>query len=189
MMDKLIREVSQCTLCRDFLPNAPRPVFSVHPKARVLIIGQAPGKKAHECATPWNDPSGDELRRWLGVDRETFYDPEIFALMPMGFCFPGKKGRGDAPPRPECAPQWHTRIREGMNHIRITLLIGQYAQKYYLGKHAKNTLTDTVKAYREYLPEYLPLVHPSPRNIFWRQSNPWFEREIVPFLQNYINNV
>ncbi len=182
-MKKLIQEIKHCTVCQSFLPNAPKPVFSVDASSRILIIGQAPGQKAHDSETPWNDKSGDELRRWLGVTRGQFYNPKLFALMPMGFCYPGKGKGGDLPPRPECAPLWHPVLRSKMKNVKLVLLIGSYSHKYYLGEKQKSTLTETVKSFKKYLPEYFPLVHPSPRNKLWQKRNPWFEKKVVPELR------
>jgi len=187
-IEKLIEEASVCSLCKEFLPLGPRPVFSIHPESKILLIGQAPGTKVHNSGIPWDDESGRELRRWLGVDETQFYDPKIFGILPMGFCYPGRGKGGDMPPRSECAPQWHAKLREKMPQIQLTILIGQYAQKYYLQEDRKRTLTDTVRAYEEYLPEFLPLVHPSPRNRIWQRRNPWFEAEIVPRLQHIISH-
>lgn len=182
-------EAQSCRLCAASLPLGPRPVFSIHPKSKILVIGQAPGTKVHETGIPWNDPSGEELRRWMGVDRELFYNPEIFGIMPMGFCYPGRGKGGDLPPRPECAPTWHNRLKVMMPDIQLTLLIGQYAQRYYLGLKRKNTLTQTVMAYEEYLPGFFPLVHPSPRNRMWQRRNPWFENKVIPMLQERVHGI
>ena len=173
-----------CRICEAHLPLGPRPVLRAHPDARVLIVGQAPGTKVHESGIPWNDPSGDRLRTWLNVDSEEFYDERRFAIIPMGFCYPGRGKSGDLPPRPECAPIWHRLLLEGLPNIELTLLIGQYAQKYYLGGDARRTLTDTVRAWQDYLPRFLPMPHPSPRNQFWLKKNPWFEKEVIPALRN-----
>lgn len=186
MTEKLVSEVHACRFCETELPLGPRPVLSIHPKSKILIVGQAPGTKVHATGIPWNDPSGDELRRWLQVERETFYTPEIFGIMPMGFCYPGKGKSGDLPPRPECAPKWHTLLRDMMPEVKLTLLIGSYAQAYYLGETMKNSLTETVKAWKEYLPEFFPLVHPSPRNRLWMKRNPWFESEVLEFLREEV---
>ncbi len=151
------------------------------------IVGQAPGRKVHETGIPWNDPSGDRLRHWLGLTPKQFYDPRRVAIIPMGFCYPGKAASGDKPPRPECAPRWHGKLNACLPDIALTLLIGQYAQDYYLGDRRKATLSDTVKGWKEYLPlGYLPLAHPSPRNQPWLVRNPWFEEELVPELQTVI---
>ena len=186
---KVVSDAEACILCKDFLPLGPRPVFSVHPKSKILVIGQAPGTKVHATGIPWNDPSGDELRRWMDVDRASFYNPEIFGIMPMGFCYPGRGKGGDMPPRPECAPTWHERMRAEMPEVQLTLLIGQYAQKHYLGTSRKQTLTETVMAFEEYLPDFLPLVHPSPRNRMWKRRNPWFEDIVVPVLRDQVHNL
>ena len=186
-MKKLIDEITACTVCKNFLPYSPRPIFSVSKDSKILIIGQAPGQKVHDSGVPWDDQSGNELRRWLGVDKEHFYDTKLFGLMPMGFCYPGKSATGDLPPRPECAPLWHNQLLANMKSVKLILLIGQYSQKFYLGDNFKSTLTENVKNYREFLPKYLPLVHPSPRNKIWQKKNPWFELEVVPQLRKIVN--
>ena len=186
-MKKLINEITACTVCKNFLPYSPRPIFSVSKDSKILIIGQAPGQKVHDSGVPWDDQSGNELRRWLGVDKEHFYDTKLFGLMPMGFCYPGKSATGDLPPRPECAPLWHNQLLANMKSVKLILLIGQYSQKFYLGDKFKSTLTENVKNYREFLPKYLPLVHPSPRNKIWQKKNPWFELEVVPQLRKIVN--
>ncbi len=185
-MQKLIAEIKACTICEKHLPLGAKPILSVSPSAKILIIGQAPGTKVHESGIPWNDQSGKELRRWLGVNDEQFYNNKIFGIMPMGFCYPGKGTSGDLPPRPECAPQWHQQVLKEMKQIELTILIGTYAQQYYLANRLKRTLTETVKSFQEYLPKYLPLVHPSPRNKIWQKKNPWFEKEVVPVLQQIV---
>ncbi len=159
-------------------------MLRAHADARVLIVGQAPGTRVHASGVPWNDPSGDRLRTWMGVNREAFYDEHLFAIIPMGFCYPGKGRSGDLPPRPECAPLWHHRLLGQLPKLRLTLLVGQYAQRYYLGSDAKKTLTETVLAWRDYQPRFLPLPHPSPRNTLWLRRNPWFEAEVVPALRD-----
>src|SRR5690554_3232199 len=182
-LDELIGRIKNCTLCEPHLPLGANPVFTAHANAEILIVGQAPGTKVHNTNIPLNDPSGDRLRDWLQVDRSTFYNPKKFAIIPMGFCYPGKGKSGDLPPRPECAPTWHNQLLEKLPNVRLTLLIGSYAQKYYLGKDKKRTLTETVHNYREYLPQYFPLPHPSPRNRLWLKKNPWFEETIIPKLR------
>lgn len=182
-LDKLLAEVRACTICAAHLPNPPRPVLQAARSARVQIVGQAPGRKVHETGIPWNDPSGDLLRAWLRIDRGTFYDATRIAIIPAGFCYPGKGPSGDLPPRPECAPQWHPRLRALLPRVRMTLLVGQYAQAYYLGARRGKNLADTVRAYREYLPEFFPLPHPSPRNRRWLAQNAWFERDVLPELR------
>lgn len=188
-MKKILGEIRACTVCRKYLPNIPRPVLQAGMDAKILIIGQAPGQKVQNSGIPWDDQSGNELRRWLGVTKEQFYDEKIFALVPMGFCYPGKGSKGDLPPRPECAPLWHAPLLKKMKKIKLVILIGQYAQKYYLGEQLKSTLTETVKNYKSYLPRFLPLVHPSPRNKIWQKKNDWFEVELVPKLQKIVKNV
>lgn len=186
---KVIQEAKKCTICEAYLPYGANPVFTVHPAARILIIGQAPGRKVHESGIPWADASGKRLRDWMGVNAETFYDPSRFAILPMGFCFPGSTKSGDLPPRPECAPKWHQPLINIMPNIRLTLLFGQYAQARYLGLARKKTLTETVRNWLSYQPEYLPLPHPSPRNQFWLRRNPWFAMEVLPFLQQKVKEV
>lgn len=181
-------EIAACTACAAHLPLGPRPVVRASdPRARVMIIGQAPGTKVHASGVPWDDASGRRLREWLGVTPEQFYDESLFAIMPMGFCYPGRGAGGDNPPRPECAPLWHDRILATLPDIKLTLLIGQYAQARYLGDKRKATLGETVRAWRDYATSgYLPLVHPSPRNAIWLKKNPWFEAEIVPYLKVHV---
>jgi uracil-DNA glycosylase len=180
----LLREIRACRVCAAHLPLGPRPVLRVRPSARLLIIGQAPGTKVHASGIPWNDRSGDRLRDWLAVDRDTFYDERRVAVMPMGFCYPGVDANGgDRPPRPECAPRWHAQVLAWLPRIELTLLVGSYAQVYYLGKQRRATMSETVQTWRDYAPDYLPLPHPSWRNTGWLKRNPWFERELVPELR------
>lgn len=185
-MKKLLLEIRSCTACINFLPNAPRPVLQAAVQSKIIIIGQAPGQKVQNSGVPWDDQSGNELRRWLGVSKEQFYNEKIFALVPMGFCYPGKGVSGDLPPRPECAPLWHLALLKKMKNAQLIILIGQYAQKYYLGNKLKPTVTETVKNYQQYLPGFLPLVHPSPRNKIWQKKNPWFEEAVIPQLQKIV---
>jgi uracil-DNA glycosylase len=185
-LDKLLAEIESCRLCAASLPHEPRPVLRAHADARLLVVGQAPGRKVHESGIPWDDASGRRLREWLGVDADTFYDPRRVAIVPMGFCYPGKAGSGDAPPRPECRAHWHPRLLPLLPKIELTLLIGQYAQGYFLGGARKPSLTDTVRAWREYWPRQLPLPHPSPRNVGWFKANPWFEGEVLPHLRKRV---
>lgn len=152
----------------------------------LLIVGQAPGRRVHETGIPWNDPSGDRLRAWMGVSREAFYDARRIAIIPAGLCYPGTGSHGDLPPRPECAPLWHPRLRAKLPEIRLTLLVGSYAQAYYLGARRKRSLALTVKSARKYLPEFLPLPHPSPRNQRWLKLNPWFARDVIPLLRRKV---
>ena len=181
----LLREVRACTLCAAHLPLGPRPVFQLHPRARILIAAQAPGKRVHETGVPFNDPSGERLRTWLGVGRETFYDPQQIALLPMGFCFPGTGKSGDLPPRPECAPAWRAPLLALLKNVQLTLVIGQYAMGYHLTQPRGN-LTQTVAAWRERGPALIPLPHPSPRNNRWLKRNPWFEQELLPVLRERV---
>lgn len=183
MLRALVREARACRLCAAELPLGPRPVFRVGAGARLLIVGQAPGRRVHDTGIPWNDPSGDRLREWLRLDREQFYDTARIAIVPTGLCYPGTGERGDLPPRPECAPHWHPRFRAALTRVRLTLLVGMHAQAYYLGARRKPTLAQTVRAYGQYLPEFFPLPHPSPRNRLWMRLNPWFDEEIVPALR------
>lgn len=185
-LDVLLSEIRACRLCEAHLPLGPRPVLRASSTARILIVGQAPARRVHETGIPWNDPSGDRLRLWLQMTREQFYDERHIAIVPAGLCFPGSGQRGDAPPRPECAPLWHPRLRALMPKIQLTLLIGQYAQAYYLGTRRKKSLRETVQAYQEYLPGFLPLPHPSPRNQLWLKQNPWFEEEVIPLLRTQV---
>ncbi|GAB3037412.1 uracil-DNA glycosylase family protein [Bowmanella dokdonensis] len=177
----LIREITQCRLCEPGLPLGANPVVRGTSSARLLIIGQAPGTRVHKTSTPWNDPSGDRLRDWLGLSRERFYDEQQIAIMPMGFCYPGRGKSGDLPPRKECAPIWHQRFIQTLPNLQLTLLIGQYSQAYYLGD--KRSLTERVRHFRDYLPAYFALPHPSPRNNLWLRRHPWFETEVLPELK------
>ncbi|GJM33262.1 MAG: hypothetical protein DHS20C18_22630 [Saprospiraceae bacterium] len=185
----IIQQAKSCTICAPYLPHGTNPVFTVHPKAKILIIGQAPGRKVHESGIPWADASGKRLRDWMGVDNETFYNSEIFSILPMGFCFPGTGKSGDLPPRPECAPQWHEVLINMMPDIQLTLLFGQYAQARYLGDKRRKNLTETVRNWQEFVPDYLPLPHPSPRNQIWERKNPWFAVEVLPYLKQVVGEV
>jgi len=175
-----------CQVCAAYLPLGPRPVFQVDAAARLLIAGQAPGRKVHETGLPFNDASGDRLRAWLGLDGAAFYDATRVAILPMGFCYPGPAKSGDLPPRPECAPLWREPFLAEMPNIALTLAIGQYAQDAYLGAARKATLTETVRAWRDYGPALTPLPHPSPRNNIWLARNSWFEAEVVPDLRRRV---
>lgn len=186
-LPQLLEEIRACRHCAADLPCGPRPVVQAGRSARLCVIGQAPGRKVHESGIPWDDASGERLRDWLGINAALFYDPRKVAIVPMGFCYPGKAGSGDLPPRPECAPHWHPRLHAHLRNVELTLLIGQYAQAYYLGDRRKATLTDTVKAWGEYLPRgQLPLPHPSPRNRPWLAKNRWFEADLVPALRDTV---
>ncbi len=166
-----------------------KPLYTVDARAKILIIGQAPGEKAQNIAIPFLDKSGDTLRDWLGVSKEVFYDPSLFAIVPMDFYFPGKGQTGDLPPRPFFSTKYHARLFANMPHIQLIILIGTYAQKYYLGKNYKKTLTATVAAFKDYLPTYFPLVHPSPLNFRWFNKNPWFTTDVLPVLKTYISTI
>nr|WP_294906153.1 uracil-DNA glycosylase family protein [uncultured Lacibacter sp.] len=185
---QLLSNIHNCTVCSRYLPLGAKPVLRFSAKSRIIIIGQAPGIKAHNSGVPWNDASGERLRSWLGVDASTFYDADKFALIPMGFCYPGKGKSGDNPPRPECAPLWHPQLFAKAKSAQLKILIGNYAQAYYLGNKQKSTLTETVKAFAEYLPDTFVLPHPSPRNNIWLKKNSWFEKELLPVLKEKVKD-
>jgi len=183
-LERAAAAARSCTLCSAHLPLGPRPTFRISATARVLIVGQAPGTKVHETGVPWNDASGDRLRSWLALERDVFYDAGRIAIVPMGLCYPGRNANGgDNPPRRECAPAWHARLRALMPDVRLTLLVGAYAQAHYLGKARKRTMTDTVAAWRDYAPDFIPTPHPSWRTTGWQRRNPWFEADVVPALR------
>ncbi|MEO6169613.1 MAG: uracil-DNA glycosylase family protein [Lysobacter sp.] len=185
-LDRMLVDIRACRLCEAHLPLGPRPVLAAAAGARLLIAGQAPGRKVHLSGVPWDDASGARLREWLGTDAATFYDPSQVAIVPMGFCYPGKAGSGDAPPRPECRATWHSRLLPLLPGVRLNILIGQYAQAYFLGPHRPGNLTATMRQWRDFLPRYLPLPHPSPRNVAWFKANPWFEGEVLPELKDAV---
>jgi uracil-DNA glycosylase len=182
----LLQKIRSCQECKKHLPHGPRPVLSPGPLAKIIVIGQAPGRIVHNTGIPWNDKSGDNLRKWLNIDKALFYNTEIFGIMPMGFCYPGTGKSGDLPPRPECAPLWHQQLLDEMPKATLFLLIGNYAQKYYLNGKEKKTLTETVMHFEEYLPRYFPLPHPSPRNNIWMKKNEWFGEEVLPVLRSKV---
>lgn len=184
-MTELLAEVRQCKVCENHLSQGCRPILNVSPKSKIIIIGQAPGRRVHESGIPWDDPSGVNLRKWLGVTKEDFYNPDLFGIMPMGFCYPGTGKTGDLPPRKECAPLWHDSLLQAMPQATLTILIGQYAQQNYLGNRMKSNLTETVRNFEEYLPEFIVLPHPSPRNNIWMKKNPWFEMKVLPILKQF----
>lgn len=194
-LDKLVADIRACRICRDDpigkpLPHEPRPIIHVGRKARVIIIGQAPGTKVHLSGVPFTDRSGDRLRAWMGVTSDEFYDTSKIAIMPMGFCFPGQDAKGsDLPPRRECAPRWHDALLAQLPNIKLTLLVGHYAQRRYLGAKAKTSLTETVATWREFGPSVIPLPHPSWRNTAWLKKNPWFERDTLPVMQQRIRQL
>lgn len=186
-LEDALRAARACEHCMDVLPLGPRPTLRASVTARLLIVGQAPGTRVHETGIPWNDPSGDRLRQWMGLDRDTFYDESRIAIVPMGLCYPGRDANGgDAPPRSCCAPLWHPRIVPLMPRLELVLLVGGYAQAYYLGNRAAANLTETVRNWRAYLPDFLPLPHPSFRNNAWFKRNPWFEAEVLPCLRERV---
>lgn len=185
-----VGEARACQVCAGHLPLGPRPVLRARSTTRLLIVGQAPGTRVHETGVPWNDPSGDRLRDWLSLDRETFYDEDRIAIIPMGFCYPGRDDRGgDRPPRPECAPLWHSRLLPLLPAVRLTLLVGSYAQAYYLGRRRQRTLTETVRAWADFGPEYVPLPHPSWRTTAWQKRNAWFDTELLPALRHRVHRL
>lgn len=188
-LDRLLVDIRACRICEAYLPLGPRPVLAASASARLLIASQAPGRKVHMSGIPWDDASGARLRDWLGIDVATFYDASQVAIVPMGFCYPGKAGSGDAPPRPECRATWHPRLLPLLPDIRLNILIGQYAQAYFLGPNRPGNLTATVRRWRELLPRYLPLPHPSPRNVAWFKANPWFEGEVLPELKQRVRGI
>ena len=189
-LDALLREVRACRRCAAVLPLEPRPVLRGRATARVLIVGQAPGTRVHATGLPWNDPSGDRLRAWLDLDRDTFYDESRIAIIPMGLCYPGRDPRGgDLPPRPECAALWLPRLIPHFPRIAMTILAGGHAQRHYLGDRAKATLTETVRAWRDYAPEFFPMPHPSFRNNQWLKRNAWFERDVLPFVRERLREL
>jgi uracil-DNA glycosylase len=189
-LDAVVGRVRACTLCAQHLPLGPRPVLRAEATARLLIIGQAPGTRVHESGIPWNDASGERLRAWLGIDAQTFYDAARIAIVPMGFCYPGRAGGGgDNPPRPECAPQWHPALLAALPGIELTLLVGAYAQARYLGAARPRTMTETVRAWRGWLPDYMATPHPSWRTTGWLKRNPWFEDEVLPELRRRVGGL
>lgn len=189
-LTSLLADIRACQLCAAHLQDGPRPVLQASASSRLLIVSQAPGRKVHATGIPFNDVSGDRLRNWLGVDRDTFYDAGRIAIVPMGFCFPGSGRSGDLPPRPECAPAWHPRLLPLLKHVQLTLAIGQYAQAGLLGAQRGASLTETMQAWRKHLAHgVLPLPHPSPRNQLWLKRNPWFEAELLPVLREKARQV
>ena len=187
-LDKLVAEIEACRACAQALPHAPRPVVWVHADARILIAGQAPGRRVHETGIPWNDPSGDRLRDWMQLDRGAFYERNNVAVAAMGFCYPGTVNGADLPPRRECAPLWRPKLLPMLTNVRLTLLVGSYAQKYHLGAAARPTLGETVRACRDYPASVVPLPHPSWRNTAWLKRNPWFELELLPVLRRRVRS-
>jgi uracil-DNA glycosylase len=185
-LSSLLSEVRACTICELDLPHGARPVLQLHAEARILIAGQAPGQKVHDSGVPFDDASGKRLREWLGVTRDVFYDPKQFAILPMGFCFPGSGKSGDLAPRSECAPAWREQLLSHLNQLQLTVVLGKYAQDYHFGE-ASSSVTDLVKGWRTYWPNTVPLPHPSPRNNIWLRKNPWFEVELLPSLRQRVS--
>jgi uracil-DNA glycosylase len=188
-LPQLLNDIRNCTHCAAHLPCGPRPIVAASNSASILIVGQAPGIRVHESGVPWDDPSGNRLRDWMGVSKEEFYDDSKIALVPMGFCYPGTGDSGDLPPRPECAELWHEQLFEQLTSVRLTLVIGQYAQKARLGSRRKSSLTKTVEAWKDFTPTMLPLPHPSPRNNRWLKKNPWFDQSVLPYLRRRVKRL
>jgi uracil-DNA glycosylase len=188
-MDELISQIKNCQVCAKYLEFGVNPIMAASEKSKIVIIGQAPGRIVHNTHIPWNDKSGDNLRKWLEIDKNTFYNTDLVALIPMGFCYPGTGKSGDLPPRKECAPLWHNKLFELMPNIELTILIGQYAQAYYLKDNSEQNLTETVKNFKSYLPQYFTLPHPSPRNNIWQAKNEWFVKEVLPELKMQVKNI
>lgn len=185
---ELLAEVASCTICSEHLPLGPRPVLQLHPNAKILIAGQAPGKKVHSTGIPFDDASGNRLREWMGISKDIFYDETQVAILPMGFCYPGTGKSGDLPPRQECEQAWREQLLAQLSNVEITLVLGKYAQNYHFGK-PNLSLTALVSSWKEYWPTMVPLPHPSPRNNIWLSKNPWFEKELVPLLQTTITKI
>jgi uracil-DNA glycosylase len=189
-LDAFLAELRACTVCARHLPLGPRPVVRGRVSARLMITSQAPGTRVHETGLSFNDRSGDVLRSWLAIDRDTFYDENRIAVVPMGFCYPGRDGKGgDLPPRPECAPLWHARLLPHYPAVSLNLLVGSYAIDAYLAGRTKRTMAETVRAWRDYLPRFFPLPHPSWRNVLWMRQNPWYETEVLPELRKRVRTV
>ncbi|MEM7193679.1 MAG: uracil-DNA glycosylase family protein [Pseudomonadota bacterium] len=187
--EDLKSQALQCRICEPHLPMGANPVFRAHPSSRILISAQAPGVRVHNSSIPFNDPSGDRLRQWMGVDTETFYDTRMISIIPMGFCYPGTGKSGDLPPRPECSKHWHKPLLAYLESIELKIIIGQYAHQFHLAESRSKTLTETVRNWRTFMPHTIPLPHPSPRNNIWLRKNPWFESDVVPGLQARIREI
>jgi uracil-DNA glycosylase len=188
-MEKLLSEIRGCEVCKAYLPLDPRPIISGSIKSKIILVSQAPGRKAHVENKAWDDSSGKKLREWLGVTDDQFYNADNFRILPMAFCYPCIGKSGDLPPRKECAPLWHSKMWTKFEDVKLILLIGKYAQDQYLGKQTKGSLTENVTHYQEYLPKFFDLPHPSPLNRFWRRKNPWFEEDVVEVLQDLVADI
>lgn len=188
-MEHLLSEIRSCQVCLPHLELGANPILTAHPESRIVLIGQAPGAKVHKTSIPWDDKSGDNLRDWIGINKETFYNPKEIALIPMGFCYPGKGKSGDLPPRKECGPLWHEAVLSKMKNVQLTILVGQYAQTYYLKEKTERTLTETVKNFKNYQPEFFVLPHPSPRNNIWQAKNSWFQEQVIPKLRETVAEI
>ncbi|WP_025900101.1 uracil-DNA glycosylase family protein [Sneathiella glossodoripedis] len=188
-LETLLKEIRQCRHCEEFLLDGCRPVLQASSHAKILVVGQAPGRKVHATGIPFNDPSGDRLRDWMGISREVFYDSSLLNIVPMGFCYPGTGKSGDLPPRPECAELWRARLLAQFENTELLLVIGQYAIDWHIGPTRKKTLTETVLDWRKYWPSTLILPHPSPRNNLWLKRNPWFEEEVIPELRKRVASI
>ncbi|WP_374576784.1 uracil-DNA glycosylase family protein [Phenylobacterium sp.] len=189
-LPELLDEIRACRACAGELPHEPRPVVFLRRQVRLLICGQAPGRRVHESGLPFTDASGDRLRQWMGVDSETFYGRPEIGVAAMAFCFPGTNPKGgDYPPPPRCAKLWRAPLLEHLPKVELTLLVGGYAQAWALGDRAKANMTETVRAWRDYAPDYLPLPHPSWRNTGWLKRNPWFEAEVTPYLRQRVREI
>jgi uracil-DNA glycosylase family 4 len=188
-LESLLRSVHRCSVCAAHLPLGPRPVLQAGTTARILIVGQAPGARVHASGIPWSDASGERLRRWMAIDACVFYDENKVAILPIGFCYPGRATSGDLPPRRECAPLWHSRLLAHMPRIELTLLIGAYAQAHFLRDAGHASVTATTRSWRAHAPHIIPLPHPSPRNVAWFKANPWFESDVLPALQRRVRRL
>lgn len=188
-MDRLLSKIYSCDICKSKLPLGPKPIVNAHRKSKIVVIGQAPGSKVHSTGVPWDDQSGVNLRQWMGIDNSVFYDVKKIALIPMGFCYPGRGKSGDNPPTKECAPKWHNDLLTQIESPELIILIGKYSQDYYLKDLSKKILTETVRNYKTYLPQYFVLPHPSPRNNIWQAKNQWFKESVLPELKLKTNEI
>lgn len=186
-LDELLVDIRACSICAEALPHGPRPVVQAAPTSRILIAGQAPGRRVHESGVPFQDPSGDRLRVWMGIEPAAFYDPSLVAIVPMGFCFPGSRKSGDLPPRRECAPAWREALLSELREVRLTLVLGAFAQRFHLPE--VGSVTEAVTRWREWWPDVLPLPHPSPRNQAWFKRHPWFDEEVLPELRTRVRHL